>query len=398
MKKQILFIPILLSSFFIYAQKSNPKVNSIWKDHIDQFTQEIESLDSDDYSDLEFLKPILEDKQYVFLGESSHEVVEYYELKNRLVQFLYKEMGYTMMAIEGYKLVCMETNQIKNEISIDSLYTHCFPYQRNHLKTKGVDSILSFIQNSEIKYNGFDIDLEFPYRFLKIVKKIFPLIPDSTLSLDSELTLNYKKAKGLEFKAWDTILNDSLIFPQNTIEQKEAYQAILHRRNWLYKMPVNNPHNRDSIMGRNILDLITKYYPNEKIIFWAHNWHISKYNPDYEVMGEYIPDSIREKSYVLGLYAFQGTTGVRKSGEVELVKHKKNSLGAILNSAGYDIVFADFSQQTHKPENSWMFEKIPTVSWAFQRHKIIPSKRYDGIIQIKNITATRRKDLNYEDK
>jgi len=69
-----------------------------------------------------------------------------------------------------------------------------------------------------------------------------------------------------------------------------------------------------------------------------------------------------------------------------------------LNSTGYEIFFSDFSQQTHKPENSWMFEKIHTVSWAFQRPKIVPSKRYDGVIQIKNITATRRKDLNYEDE
>lgn len=397
MKKTLFFLLIILSSI-TYSQNKNTKVDKLWSENIARFTHPINSLSSQDYSDLEFLKPLLENKLYVFIGESSHEVNEYFLLRNRLIQYLNQELGYKIIAIEGYKLVCMEADNVKSELSLDSLYSYCFPYRKNIIMPEGARIFLEFFKNADIQYNGFDIDMEFPYRFQSLVKKHFPLVPDSILKLDSALTLNYKKAKGLEFKAWDTILDDSLIFPQNTIEEKEAYQAMLHRRNWLYKMPVNNPHNRDSIMGRNIVDLITKYYPNEKIIFWAHNWHISKHNPDYKVMGEYIPDSIREKSYVLALYAYQGTTGVRESGEVELVKQKKNSLGAILNSSGYEIVFSDFSQQTKKPENSWMFEKIPTVSWASQRHKIIPSKRYDGIIQIKNVTATRRKDLNYENQ
>jgi len=54
-------------------------------------------------------------------------------------------------------------------------------------------------------------------------------------------------------------------------------------------------------------------------------------------------------------------------------------------------VFCDFSKQKKSPANSWMFEKTKTISWAVQRPNIIPVKRYDGIIQIKNIHATLKK-------
>ncbi len=394
-KKIVLFLLILLSSIS-YSQNNNPKVDKVWTENIHQFTTPILSLKSQDYSDLQFLKALLEGKPYVFIGESSHEVNEYFLLRNRLVQYLYQELGYKVVAIEGYKLVCMEANNMRNEVSLDSLYNYCFPYRSDMIMPEGARLFLNFFKNSDIQYNGFDIDLEFPNRFQQLVKKHFPLVPDSILSLDSALIMSFNKGKGLEFKAWDDILNDSIIFPLNSKRDQEVYQAILHRRNWLYKMAVNNPHNRDSIMGRNMNDIITRFYPDEKIIFLAHNWHISKFNLDHEVMGEYIHDSLRSKTYVLGLYAYQGKTGVRDSGPVELVKQKKNSLGAILNTAGHEIVFTDFSQQTEKPENSWMFKEIQSVSWAFQRHKIIPAKRYDGIIQIKNITATKLKYLQYE--
>lgn len=396
MNRELILSLFILLSNISFSQNNTPKVDKIWSENIHQFTTSIHSLESQDFSNLQFLKPLLKDKPYVFIGESSHEVNEYFLLRNRLVQYLYQELGYKVVAIEGYKLVCMESDKAKNELSLDSLYNYCYPYRQDMIMPKGARLFLEFFKNSDIQYNGFDIDLELPNRFQQLVKKQFPLVPDSILSLDSALVSNYNKRKGLEFKAWDDILNDSIIFPLNSKRDKEIYQAILHRRNWFYRMPVNSPHSRDSIMGKNINDIITRFYPGEKIIFLAHNWHISKFNPEHEVMGEYIYDSLRSKTYVLGLYAYQGKTGVRDGGPVALVKQKKNSLGAILNSAGHEIVFTDFSQQTEKPENSWMFNEIPSVSYSFQRHKIIPAKRYDGIIQIRNVTSTKLKHLQYD--
>jgi len=74
MFKYHLTISLFLFSICTFSQNNNPKVNPIWKNHIHEFTNEITSLKSDDYSDLEFLKSILEDKQFVFLGESREQL------------------------------------------------------------------------------------------------------------------------------------------------------------------------------------------------------------------------------------------------------------------------------------------------------------------------------------
>ena len=53
-----------------------------------------EDIESNSFTDLDMLKPLLQDKRIVFLGESSHGVAEFNLAKTRLIQFLHKEMGY----------------------------------------------------------------------------------------------------------------------------------------------------------------------------------------------------------------------------------------------------------------------------------------------------------------
>lgn len=394
MLKSLLLITLILSfQYAVKSQETNPFVKNIWKDNIKSYVHQIDGYSTDSYSDLEFLKPLLKDKQYVFLGESSHEVEEYFQIKNRLVQFLYQEMGYSIIAFENYKAVCLESNLVKDKIDSDSLFTYIFSYKQNRkmIIPKGAQSLMSFFQNSHMVSTGFDIDLEKPGRFHQIIKKHFPKISDSLLYQDSLIISSYNKTKGLAFTAWDSIINDTSIFNLHDIRNQEIHDAIINRANWLYGMPNNTFEKRDSVMARNIIRMIEDFYPNEKIIFWAHNEHISKYSLELSVMNQLLPDTIIDKSYVLGIYGYQGSTGVRDSGPVNLVKNKRNSLGAILNSANYEITFCDFSKQNKCNENSWMFEKVKTISWAVQRPIIIPYRHYDGIIQIKNITATTNK-------
>lgn len=393
MRKSLLLIVLILSfQYAVKSQETNPFVKNIWKDNIHRYVHQIDGYSTGSYSDLEFLKPLLKDKQYVFLGESSHEVEEYYQIKNRLVQFLYQEMGYRVLAIEGYKLICLEANEIKNSISVDSLFTYCFPYRHNIYPPEGALSLVKYFKNNDLHITGIDIDLERPIRFQQILRKQFPKISDSLLYQDSLIISSYNKTKGLAFTAWDPIINDTSIFNLHDIKNQEIHDAIINRANWLYQMPNNTFEKRDSVMARNIIRMIEDFYPNEKIIFWAHNGHISKYNPELSVMNELLPDTIIDKSYILGIYGYQGSTGVRDSGPVKLVKNKKNSLGAILNSANYEIIFCDFSKQIKCNKNSWMFEKVKAISWAVQRPTIIPIKHYDGVIQIKNISATINKN------
>jgi erythromycin esterase len=55
---------------------------------------------NNDY-DFNFLKPILNNKRFVFLGESSHCVKEYSVAKVKLIKFLHDELGYNVLAFES---------------------------------------------------------------------------------------------------------------------------------------------------------------------------------------------------------------------------------------------------------------------------------------------------------
>ncbi|XGA14761.1 erythromycin esterase family protein [Paenibacillus thiaminolyticus] len=52
------------------------------------------------FADLDGLKPLLQDKRIVYLGESSHGAAEYNSAKTRLIQYLHQELGFNVVAFE----------------------------------------------------------------------------------------------------------------------------------------------------------------------------------------------------------------------------------------------------------------------------------------------------------
>lgn len=375
-------LAILLFFSIILTLSAQNRVKKVWQNNINKYTLPIASLNSSDYSDLSFLNDLLKDKNYIFIGESSHEIEEYYVLRTRLIKYLYFVLGYKVIAFEYEKVLSVGANYIKQIISVDSLQRYFL-----HIKpSKGTTELISFIKSNNIRTTGFDIQYTYPNLFHVIARKHFSNIPDSILYHDS-LACYGKFPMPRLVKEWQRIINDTNIFMIKNNDDWEIYKNIQNRVAWTSLMPGISPQARDSFMAENITWLIKNIYPNEKIIFLAHNFHISKCNINYKTLASYLPDTIVKKSYFLGLYGYQGSTGINGANS-DLVLNKKNSLGAILNSANQEIVFCDLSRQNESKENSWMFSKRETISWAFQRPKIIPIKYYDGVIQIKNVTST----------
>jgi erythromycin esterase len=57
--------------------------------------------DSDDFSDLEPLRDIVGDARVVAIGESTHRVHEFYQIRHRLTRFLAAELGFTAFVMES---------------------------------------------------------------------------------------------------------------------------------------------------------------------------------------------------------------------------------------------------------------------------------------------------------
>ena len=62
------------------------------------------------FEDLQPLKKILKDVQIVGLGEATHGTREFFQFKHRMLEFLVKEMGFTVFAIEASYPECFNIN------------------------------------------------------------------------------------------------------------------------------------------------------------------------------------------------------------------------------------------------------------------------------------------------
>jgi len=383
----ILFFLLFLGTQ-AFTQEKGKHVKKVWRNNISSFTTPIANLNSTNFSDLQFLKNLVQDKKYVFIGESSHQIEEFYQFRARLINFLISELGFTVVAFEHEKVLCVEPNKIKDKINLDSLLSFYYNPNMVNSLSKGANSLMNVISDSEVKTTGFDILISStkPNRFRIITQNYFPFIPDSVFVHDS-LFFCQKFDIHTLVNEWNTVISKIKIDSSDKIAL-EVKKNLENRVAWFSIIPNVNQDKRDSLMAENIIWLIENIYPKEKIIFLAHNEHINKLNFNYTRMGELIPDTILNNSYVLGLTAYQGKTGLLNGQTVTLPKNRRNSLESILNSTNYDIVFCDFSKQILSKKNSWMFEKVKRQSRSKSNGYIIPYKFYDGVIQIKKVNAT----------
>ncbi|MFT5780539.1 MAG: hypothetical protein ACI837_003501, partial [Crocinitomicaceae bacterium] len=87
-------------SVYVPYYDVNKKIDRRWEEEIREQSIPFYSLTSDDYSDLAFLKETLSGKEIIFLGENSHCVKEYNQLRIRIIKYLHEQMGVNVIAFE----------------------------------------------------------------------------------------------------------------------------------------------------------------------------------------------------------------------------------------------------------------------------------------------------------
>ena len=367
---------------------------------------------SENFEDLEFLKKIIGNKKYVFLGESSHYVEEYSTIKKRLIKYLHQEMGFDVLLFESdffncntSYLICdsISTSEFLNNSIYDIWHTDVNYDLFNYIK-KSKDS------KNPLCFSGFDI------------KK--SNITDNRLLY--HYYQNYLKAKDFtEFIALDTSINsyfNAVILNKNSKEyhsdlcqnltdrcnkllnsintykankEKKVFKHIIQDKIYLLniiRQAHNNPQKynvlRDKYMAENLEWLAEKIFPDEKIIIWAHNQHIcdnpdlGKYIPEVPSMGHNISEKMKEQSYVIGLFGLTGNEGWKKH---DVSYMKKNSLEAVICRTENEISFIDFTKKFNIDYNKKIY------LWEQEKSINKIKQLYDGLLFIRNISAAKYK-------
>lgn len=381
---------------------------------------------SDRFADLNMLKPLLHDKRFVFLGESSHGAAEYNLAKTRLIQFLHQEMGYNVLAFEsGLSNSTIANGRLKEQSAEQTMKDSLlyvwwtqetlplFDYVKETQKTKqplklagfDIQSDLPFINGDWLKDKELakrlaeteealfkwqmSKDIEGYRKAKPSIVKVYEQVKEQLKTHEQELTKAYPNEPQI-VKLLDRALSDRIRVAEEYLEI--TIQAFEGAEKGDMTMFMKLSEWRDQAMVDNLIWLATEVYPTEKFIVWGHNGHLRKANSEVmgnpfpgKAMGEMWPDEYKRYSYVIGLYATEGETADNTRVPIKVLTPKPGSVEDILSAANHPYTFMDLHYRQNERGNSWMFEPRFAYDWGFRLESLVPSAQYDGILLIDKV-------------
>lgn len=380
--------------------------------------------------DLSYLKPYLKDVQVVGMGETSHGAKEIFQMKHRMLEFLVKELGFNVFAIEASHIGCRAVNDY---------VLHGKGNSRDALSEQGfwvwdTEEVIDMIEwmrtynktvedNKKIQFIGIDtqlVGLDSGYQtvstfFNKTVPSKEKEVNDLLLSLEDRKDILLKKDKIFNLLSY-LILNKAKLVHLSSLEEFNACesdlttiaQSILVYDRELQK---NTDYNiRDENMAQKTLEILNKN-PNTKIMLWAHNMHVSKNLTDSangypRPLGSALRQYLGNKYYAIGFSTNQGSFQAmdydRKEKKINGVipfkfgPSDEGSLDWYFTKANKDILFIDFRNTTNPIvqffKKNYLKMHIAGATWSVN-YSISPSiktkaaKSFDGMIFIKKTSG-----------
>jgi len=388
------------------------------------------SPDDEDFSDLQGLSQMIGDARIVMLGEPSHKDGAAFLAKVRLIKYLHEELGFDVIAFESGLYDCTRAWEMIQEgedvrqafrTSVLSLwswteqvlplidYIEEMASSDNPLILSGVDSSLTgdgisdgFVEDlaaySDALLDETPTDDEWN-EFASQVKDLSSRPPNYSAapSQDTQAVF-FDMIEVLQEQIRAAAPPDDLeaAFWLQTLDglRAHAYQI------WQYLALGNVDYfdypdifnTRDLQMGENLLWLANEYYPEHKIIVWAHSFHIARnldtltWLPEndngYEeirVMGDIVHDALGEQVYSLGFTAYEGSMIQRYPESLD--PHAEISLEDLFYQAGLEYAIADF--RNPPPGGEWLSD--PLVSHPLEYEDMLAdwTQVFDGMMFIR---------------
>ena len=375
MRKICIYLPLILSLLICSCSKSPEEIN------LDPETEALVSILQDEMTplpinplvwtneDLAWLDPIA-GKMVIALGEATHGSAEFFKAKHRVFKYLVENHGYKIFAFEadfGESLYINEAVQNGRADDIEDLMEakmHFWTW-----KTREVQALLEWMCNynqgksdaEKVQYMG--VDCQFNTHHPNMIEEYlegkglpFEAFADSLMSVaKKDAETNFASYLPASFETYmDKLdaLDDSLTaYKDILIASSSEKEFELHTRilrlteqvsevRYAIRTQQNSTNYRDKYMAENTAWL-SEYFEGEKIVVWAHNWHIS----DYEygstgTMGNYLSYKLGDEYATIGFLFSQGTfTAVGMEGDQYSILAtqtldtipRENSLNAIMS-------------------------------------------------------------------
>ena len=374
----------------------------------------------DNFENVSSLDKIFSSSKIILIGEAGHGDGATFELKGKLVEYLYKKHGYTIFLHEGAGF----TESYQFSVGLNSSYplstvfdslsylyyskSRELQYLRNVLdsssgmKFYGIDCqvgnynvFVDYLNSLPKKVNVKHIDI---IGFSKYGKRVLALYNQSLGKEEFSLTLK-------EITEIDSI---TAFYIKKLINKKNSSsintQVLLNIRAVVNMLKFNleemgysyrSINYRDSVMAKNVEWIMNKY-PKEKIIISAANFHVSKnmhniirnsdslYYQSIYPMGWYINKLYGNKAYSIAITNSSGKQGFcTDTVTYDVVEDAKFQIDYTKLEPNLLITNCDYSFYNFKNDIQLSNQTYRSLIFGANMHLGKWSTAFDGVINIR---------------
>ena len=362
---------------------------------------------SPQYDDLAFLKPLLQEKRIVALGESGHGVAQFNAIKVRMIKYLHEQLGYNLIAFEAPMAGCAAADAMIGSEPPHKVMRKCLFGVWHSSETVELFNYVAKARAAgrDLHITGFDVqDMRLQPGGMDLIKRIIG--PQR-----SELTARFERAETalatIRAKRPSAAEEAELTDVYRTVAEAlgdhdqpgngvDAGERTFLRMQMLSRVAVvamsvapmgsrEALEGRDAAMAVNFNYLLQQRHPGKKVIVWGHNAHVAKQWPEPQqprMMGSHLAETYGKSMYVVGLVMGSGQAANNMRQLYDVAQPDPASIEGAFAGAAVKMGFLDFASN----KASWMSMPVMTRDWGKRPIFITPEASFDGLIYIDTVT------------
>lgn len=289
--------------------------------------------------DLRFIDEFA-DARVIGLGEATHGTHEFFEAKHRIFRYLVENHGFNVYAFEADFGECVYINDAVQEgqtSSILNLMTEKMIFWT--WRTKEVQDLIEWMcihnqnknKTEKVQYLGIDCQYN-KYNTILLKEFLSEMDPEIRVNLyniiDSVKNAHDSNFENYNNNSYTLLLNrintliDTVKHHESDLINKSSHETFKFYAHMLEVMKQsftvrfynhindNSRNYRDEFMAKNV-EWMLEQDPNNKIVIWAHNYHVAGHAPiNMQMggsMGYHLKNSLSDDYQVLGFSFSKGS-------------------------------------------------------------------------------------------